>query len=295
MSKDIKAMNGAKEILDAYTAEFVEEPKLKEWVCPDFYRTSYHYTEKRIAKEKAKNDEQYRKEYEREMAAHQTFLNSIQKILACPDRLAQFFATSMRDFTERTRAKREEVKARIAELEKFFDREVKFTYQSPNEPEPWTHTIKVSQDRHNLIYRCTRTEGSGKWKKTVLGEREGHDYMWAMFDAVCPTDEEKMDFIAKSQELDDLGFALRNNETPSDVFFRMVDTIGGRGGIVDKMVQTLGGMPDYCSYDTDWGVGGYYNGIVGRGEKRASFKSFYAGGWNIQRLHIRFRVTLLKH
>lgn len=286
MSKDIKAMNGAKEILDAYTAEFVEEPKLKEWVCPDFYRTSYHYTEKKIAKEKAKNDEQYRKEYEREMAAHQTFLNSIQKILSCPDRLAHFFATSMRDFIERTREHRAMLSARVAELEKFFDRDFDFTFKSGNE----TVTLKYNVKREAWYFLRLFDKKAGKFR-----DCDATDRTWCKFCAAFPTEEGRLEFIKKHGEYDKAKSELTQCEHASEAFCRLVDNIGGRGGIVDKMVQTLGGMPDYCSYDTDWGVGGYYNGIVGRGEKRASFKSFYAGGWNIQRLHIRFRVTLLKH
>ena len=286
MSKNIKAMNGAKEILDAYTAEFVEEPKLKEWVCPDFYRTSYHYTEKKIAKEKAKNDEQYRKEYEREMAAHQTFLNSIQKILSCPDRLAHFFATSMRDFIERTREHRAMLSARVAELEKFFDRDFDFTFKSGNE----TVTLKYNVKREAWYFLGLFDKKAGKFR-----DCDESNHTWCKFCAAFPTEEGRLEFIKKHGEYDKAKSELTQCEHASEAFYRLVDNIGGRGGIVDKMVQTLGGMPDYCSYDTDWGVGGYYNGIVGRGEKRASFKSFYAGGWNIQRLHIRFRVTLLKH
>mgnify|MGYP003311763948 CR=1 FL=1 len=52
--------------------------------------------------------------------------------------------------------------------------------------------------------------------------------------------------------------------------------------------------PDKCSIDANWGVGGHFNGILESNGIRISFKSFVAGGYNIQRRHIRFKVTKLK-
>lgn len=64
--------------------------------------------------------------------------------------------------------------------------------------------------------------------------------------------------------------------------------------IANDLTEKLGGVPEGCETDAHWGVGGYFNAIIFRGEKRVSFKSFLAGGWNIQRLHIRAKATLLK-
>ncbi|MCQ2299979.1 MAG: hypothetical protein MJZ81_07650 [Bacteroidales bacterium] len=64
--------------------------------------------------------------------------------------------------------------------------------------------------------------------------------------------------------------------------------------IANDLTFKLEGVPEGCETDAHWGVGGYFNAIIFRGEKRVSFKSFLAGGWNIQRLHIRVRATLLK-
>lgn len=65
--------------------------------------------------------------------------------------------------------------------------------------------------------------------------------------------------------------------------------------IIMGIRKVLNGDPEHCEYDAHWGVGNEFNGVVSRGETKASFKSFLAGGWNIQRLHIRFRITLLKN
>lgn len=74
----------------------------------------------------------------------------------------------------------------------------------------------------------------------------------------------------------------------------IVGTTNSLSDILDKMEVLLGGMPEWCEREASWGLKGYYNGIIGRGTKRVSMKSFFAGGYNIQRLHIRCRCTPLK-
>lgn len=53
-------------------------------------------------------------------------------------------------------------------------------------------------------------------------------------------------------------------------------------------------VPEKCERGGDWGVDGHFNGVLSCGSKRISFCSFIAGGWNIQRLHCRFKITELK-
>lgn len=72
---------------------------------------------------------------------------------------------------------------------------------------------------------------------------------------------------------------------------KYADTVASVGS---DICSKLGGVPEKCETEPDWGVGGYFNAVLARGNLRVSFKSFLAGGWNIQRLHIRVRTTLLK-
>lgn len=282
----------ANEILAKYMAEFMTEPTLKKWECPDFYRTSYGYSEKKIAKIAEKENARLRAEYDRAVAANAEFKACIEKILACPSKLAFFFASSTQDFIERTRGRRSEIGARIEAIRKTLDRDFTFIYQSQGDAEPHTYKYNVLQEASQFMWSCTKKEKNGG---IYLTDRNRDTFRWGMFDAAFPTDEAKREFISMYTEYNKLRGVLSNMETPCGVFFRMVGNIGGHGGIVDSMVKVLEGMPEDVVFASDWGVGGYYNGVVSRGEKKASFKSFYAGGWNIQRLHIRFRVTLLKH
>ena len=65
--------------------------------------------------------------------------------------------------------------------------------------------------------------------------------------------------------------------------------------IMDEVMNVFGGkVPEKCECGGDWGVDGHFNGVLSCGSKRISFCSFVAGGWNIQRLHCRFKITELK-
>lgn len=62
--------------------------------------------------------------------------------------------------------------------------------------------------------------------------------------------------------------------------------------IANSIVEIFNGeIPTVCEKSVHWGVGGRFNGVLAHKGKRVSFKSFGAGGYNIQRYHYRFRIT----
>lgn len=74
----------------------------------------------------------------------------------------------------------------------------------------------------------------------------------------------------------------------------VIETVESLERTLSVIADKLGGLPDYCEAAAEWGAGDYYNGVIGRAGKRFSLKSFLAGGYNIQRLHLRCRCTPLK-
>lgn len=94
-------------------------------------------------------------------------------------------------------------------------------------------------------------------------------------------------------------YITHNKKTATELFKFLVNKIDA---IKNNIESVLGGIPTGIDTDVDWGVNGMFNGIVYRYDVndpskkiRASFKSFIAGGYNIQCRHIRARVTMLKH
>lgn len=277
----------AKAIYKKYFAEFAEEPELRTWK-PTEWDLKYYNTPKRLAKATEKRNAEFKKEYDSIVSRINGLRACVTKILSCPDRLAQFFAESTAQFVEQMRAKRKELRAKIAEIEQRFEREFKVACKTDDgTPYEMSYTVKSRKcdfmrlwDKRNN--RMVERDGSMEWT-------------WTRFDAAFPTEEAKLAFFADCEELKNLKSDMSATEPPSALFWRVTENVGGKKGIVEGIEGVLGGMPENVEFDAHWGVGGHFNGIVSREGKRASFKSFLAGGWNIQKLHIRFRVTLLKN
>lgn len=114
------------------------------------------------------------------------------------------------------------------------------------------------------------------------------------------TDEEWYSFIKLLKEYYDVRryYATVNGKTNAEMFKLFVYKIDTISKNINKII---GGYPDGVETDVHWGLNNVFNGIIYRnpttenGTKiRASFKSFIAGGHNIQCRHIRVRVTILK-
>ena len=285
-------INGAMKVFDGYLAEFHETPILKVWQPTDFDKK--YYTGKKMERESAKRAEANKRDYDREMAWHERFMHALAKVKGVTPRLLTFFAETMESYVESNRRKRNEINRQIAAIRSRYDREVPFSYvDSSGMRNCWT--FRPMEKRYDL----TRQFWVGERKNTWTGriEQEGHlefthgdGYFESQFDAFAPTEAEKVEFFNIMKQYDELRDSLNHIQTPGGVFHDLVERFGE---IVKMIEKTLGGPAEDCSYDTDWGYGGHFNGIVTRGTQRASFKSFLAGGWNIQRLHVRFRVTLL--
>lgn len=285
--------NEAIKVFDGYLAEFHKTPVLKVWTPTDF--DMKYYTGRKMEREAAKRAEQNKREYDREMAYHAGFMRSFETVKSLTPRLFVFFAETTESYVESNRRKRDEIARQIAAIRSRYDREVPFSYvDSSGKRNGWT--FRPMEKRYDFTRKFWVGERKNTWTGRI--EHEGHlefthgdGYFESQFDAFAPTEAEKIEFFNLMKRYDELRNSLKSIQTPCEVFHDLVMRFGE---IVKMIEKTLGGHAEDCSYDTDWGYGGHFNGIVTRGTQRASFKSFLAGGWNIQRLHVRFRVTLLK-
>ena len=285
----------AAEIINGYFAEFWKLPVKKTWKPNDFDREFYN-TPKKMEREAAKRDAEYQREFDREMRKYDEMKATVEKVCSVQLGLMDFFADSLDGWIRNARAKRAALSKKIKDFKAAWDKAIPYTYIPSNPKDsPCEFTVNPYQSRHELLRRCWKCELRNGYiftEKSLEGTLDkGDNFCGQQMDAIGKTDEEKTAFLKAAIQNDLDEQALRAAVTPHEIFTLTLERLGE---IVDAMVKVLGGMPDGFERGHEWGVGGQYNGIVSRQGKRAKFTSFYAGGWNIQRLHIRYRVTLLK-
>ena len=281
--------NDAKGIIHGYREQYWKAPVLRKWE-PREFELRYYNTPKKLERERAKRDAEYQKEFEKANAKYEAFCEKCDKITGLQaENLRDFFVESIQRNVEEAQSRRDAAKAKMRMFRDEYDKVFKVSYSDGVEFE-----VNPFEKAFDIV--CHNFESKDRYRmlpdEVTIKVLPDGDYYRRVLNAFCPTDEEKMRFV--------MGYlAYRKNRvlleddshSPSTVFVRMVEQIAE---IVESIRKVLGGEPEGCSFDVDWGVGGHFNGIVERAGKRASFKSFFAGGWNIQRLHIRFRVTPLK-
>lgn len=272
------------EIINGYAEKFYAKPVLKTWT-PKEWELGYYNTPKRLEKERAKRDAAYAKDYEREMRDYTEFTNAVGRIARMPQGLVHLFAQTAKWIVEENAARRRKIEAEMKAFTDVYDRTIEYTYE-PNGDEPYTTTFNPAKDAETHYLLSAYDFKNGCWNPSFRNE-----YRKAQINCVADTDEGRVAYMKALLKYSEDGKELRAMRSDASLF---VEFIGECARVMDGIWKTLGGDPDECSYDVGWGVGSHFNGIVSRDGKRASFKSFLAGGWNIQRLHVRFRVTLLK-
>ena len=279
----------AKAVIDGYRAQYWKVPELKKWE-PREFELSFYNTPKKLERERAKRDAQYLKEFERASAKYEAFCKCCDKITGLlVEDLRDFFVESIQRNMEEAQSRRDAAKAKMRMFRDEYDKVFKVSYSDGVEFE-----VNPFEKAFDIV--CHNFESKDRYRmlpdEVTIKVLPDGDYHRRVLNAFCPTDEEKMRFVMGYLAYRKCRGAMEDaSYSPGSVFFKIVEQIAE---IVESIRNVLGGDPDGCSFDADWGVGGHFNGIVERAGKRASFKSFFAGGWNIQRLHIRFKVTPLK-
>lgn len=285
-------------VIRGYFAEFWEAPKKRTWE-PQEWELKHYATPKSLERERAKRNAAYEREYDRAKERYDAFAAKVERACNAQADIARFFADTAERWVEGARMHVAAITARLEAFKHEWDREVAYTYRPTNPADrPHDTTVRPYEKKGEIMRHFWKHEArrySVGVDKTWL---DGHlevsagEWLKQAFDAFAPTDADKEAFIRAA-----IKYELDKNELhcvykPGDVF---TDAVERFAEIVDAIERVLGGAPDaFAKEDASWGIGGHFNGIVGRGERRAKFTSFLAGGYNIQRLHIRYRVTELK-
>ena len=292
---DAESKRTAEEIIGGYFAEFIKTPVKRVYELSDWEK-DYYKTPKRMEKARAKAQVQLDKTFALEMRRYNDLVAAKEKVFSVPKGLMDFFACSLEGWVEKVRRGRAALTAKVNAFREKWNHEVAYTFHAdrPNEKD-CIFTVNPAERAYETVVMWWVWDGY-MYTDTAL---EGHlrnssdipHFHRERFNGFAPTDAEKEAFCREfiQKELDE--HTLMTTATPREIFTL---TLARLGEIVDAMKNVLGGLPDGYEYCSDWGVGGHYNGIVSRNGRRAKFTSFYAGGWNIQRFHIRFKVTLLK-
>jgi len=232
----------------------------QKWEMESKYNT--HRRLKKLESDRIKHDGERRKEYEKEISKRNMIHSIVDRIGSLPEKISFLFLTTLKNQVEH-------------------DKKVRLLYQEKNQ-------LFEEKYGKNSSIRCWCYEISKYYNYVRTVKENPNLSKWAE----DKTDEEIETMIKDCKELQDFKSASDHSLMPPECLchcsYRLND-------IIDSIIKILDGLPDDCEYDPTWGVGGNFNGIVKRDDKKASFKSFIAGGWNIQREHIRFKITLLKH
>lgn len=276
-------MNAAEML--TFIEPYFKKPVCKEWK-PCEYDMKYRFKNtpagiRKLNATKAKEDAKLLAEYQKQMCIYNKAVETIEMINLLPSAIRDlFYHTIEWNVTEGNRLREEARNLEKAAREKYGVRK-EGDYRSPlfsigeyginryfkakyDEVEKKSHWVFVSED---LKKHCERN---------YVGIEEG--------EALDVFVEDMSRYIRAKKAA--AGFPL--------AYDAIVYATNKLLEILDVMRKLLDGTPEWVEREASWGVGGHYNGIIGRGNKRVSMKSFLAGGYNIQRLHIRCKCTLLK-
>jgi len=278
-------------------------PFLGHWQ-PSEYDMKYKYNTPRKAKkievDREKEDAKLKSIFDRESLKRESVINTIDEISTFPDKVADLFLSTFKmtidDLVRRHEAC---LNAKKAISDEFGDigldvlRNAKYKMVKRQYESSWTGSRGRYVERKVMLTKDEWQKFANEYKTNFHKVSE---------------DKYEYDYPAKGikdpEKLMKLGIeywdAKDNDDISSDgdnayVFAiqRMSDTL--RRILEEIKVAFNGKRPDSCETDANWGMKGNFEGILKCGEERVSFKSFGAGGFNIQRFHFRFKVTKLKH
>lgn len=243
-----------------------------------------------IAKEQAKLDAVTQKLSDKKAAVHRT----IDDLATYPDTVASLFLSTFKwtieDLIRRHEAflakKQMMVEAYSEEVMKRTESVKYFGYEKKWES-TWSgrgRRVEVRRDITPEMWSEFAAHNGGYW------DNAENKYVYP-FTTIS-------DYVKFLDDYDEYKTLRENDDVVSCDGDAYVNAINHMADTLERIACDItaifnGSKPTLCETDARWGVDGHFNGILSDGKTRASFKSFGAGGWNIQCFHYRFKITKL--
>jgi len=285
-------------LIDNYYAD----PVFVEWQ-PSEYDMKYKYNTprrmKKIPKDKAKEDAKLLDEFNKLKHKKDQVHVVISRVAAYPTEVSSLFLSTFK-WTIENIVRRHEAYLNAKKMmdEKHGDiwsKSYSYVYDALRRSANRHSCYSMSSSSHTFV-----VPDEDGWKKAVESYRGdfvkdsngeyGYSYPlksisdWKTF---C----EDMINLIHAKENDDLCGYGKN--AYSAAICHMADVLVR---VMDEIEEAFDGEePEECETGAEWGKDMHFDGILKSGDKRVSFKSFGAGGYNIQRFHYRFKCTRLKH
>lgn len=269
------------------------EPKLNVWE-PSEFDTEYNYNTprklKKLESDREKHNAKLKAEYDAEMVKWNAVHKVIDDLAAWPKEVADLFLETVRQTITTLEFRHKKfLEAKDAIDEK---------YGMPLILNAKWHLNKLLDHKPG---RCgVSFDAMKRWDKIAndyRGEFKKQPDGKVGYDLPLKNIKDPQDLLNMfaeyrlAEDLDDV--ALYGEHA---AYMKAIRSITSKiSDIMLEVTKIFGGkIPEKCECGGEWGVDGHFNGILSCGSKRVSFCSFIAGGWNIQRLHCRFKITELK-
>lgn len=269
------------------------EPKLSTWK-PSEYDMEYNYNTprklKRLESDREKHNAKLKADYDLEMMKWNAVHKVIDDLNAWPEEVADLFLDAIHQvITTLDLRHKKFIEAKNAIDEKYG--------MSLILNAKW-HLNKLLD--HAPGYRGVSSDAMEKWDaiaSSYRGEFKKQPDGKFGYDLPLKSIKDPKDLLSmfaayrRAEDFDDValhGEHVAYMKAIQGITSKIADIMNDVMKIFDRKV------PEKCERGGDWGVDGHFNGVLSCGSKRISFCSFIAGGWNIQRLHCRFKITELK-
>ena len=279
-------------IFENLKTAYFHTPVLKTWT-PSDYDIKYN-SPKKLEKLKIKMNEKCNYEYKEEMRDYNNVCKQIDVIKSVIPELSSFFIITLDKAIKSLLEYKKYYEGKMKEYKDKYDINIAFTYTAGDRQ--LDATVNPYSKRSEFISHYWKQYPRSKTGDLAFPEKEYYPQLRRQFDIIADTDEKKREYLKESIDHNENYYKYCNLPTPTIVFIQYIDKFYN---IIKDIEKVLGGPADSVAW-TKFGIGDKFNGIVSRTVnsegtiRSASFKSFLAGGWNIQKLHMRYRVTPLK-
>lgn len=281
--------------------KFYADPILNEWK-PSEYDLKYIFPptprgQLKLAKHKAKEDAKLKEVFDKEVASKANVHRVVDEIAKYPAEIQKLFFNVFEWKINNLVKCHEEFLKLKDELPKFGEYISKRVYDFRYHLTKTTTDISPSGRR--ISRRCLRVLDDDEWNKLAATTRgdfrevsEGKwEYEYPLKNVEDPT--ALMEFLVKyfeAYDRDDI--AIYGDKAYVNAIIHTASTLTDILHGIDMHFN--GNKPTQCLTPPTWGYKGEYCGVLTDGTTKVSFKSFEAGGRNIQKYHFRFKITKLK-